>query len=171
MTYLLYAVICLLVVVFQTTLSMYFSVFSGMYDIFLLFVVYLGFYRTIQEGFPFVLLFGLAMDALSSGPFGLYLTSYFWLYICMLGMTRFMRVGNNMILPLVVVGSVLFQNIIFLGTMTLFVPEAKIPAFFYRNALTQTLWSLVTGPVLILLFRRAHMALEKWLKTFQPEYR
>lgn len=171
MTYLLYAVICLLVVVFQTTLSMYFSVFSGMYDIFLLFIVYLGFYRTIQEGFPFVLLFGLAMDALSSGPFGLYLTSYFWLYICMLGMTRFMRVGNNMILPLVVVGSVLFQNIIFLGTMTLFVPEAKIPAFFYRNALTQTLWSLVTGPVLILLFRRAHMALEKWLKTFQPEYR
>lgn len=171
MTYLLYAVICLLVVVFQTTLSMYFSVFSGMYDIFLLFIVYLGFYRTIQEGFPFVLLFGLAMDALSSGPFGLYLTSYFWLYICMLGMTRFMRVGNNMILPLVVVGSVLFQNIIFLGTMTLFVPEAKIPAFFYRNALTQMLWSLVTGPVLILLFRRVHMALEKWLKTFQPEYR
>ena len=171
MTYLLYTVIFILVVVFQTTLSMHFAVFGGMYDLFLLFVVYLGFYRSIQEGFPFVILFGLAMDALSSGPFGLYLTSYFWLYICMLGMTRFMRVGNNMILPLVVVGSVLFQNIIFLGTMTLFVPEAKIPAFFYRNALTQTLWSLVTGPVLILLFRRAHMALEKWLKTFQPEYR
>ena len=171
MTYLLYTIVCLLVVVFQSTLSMHFAVFGGMYDLFLLFVVYLGFYRTIQEGFPFVILFGLAMDALSSGPFGLYLTSYFWLYVSILGMTRFMRVSNNMILPLVVVGSILFQNIIFLGTMTFFVPEVKIPAFFYRNVITQLLWSVITGPVLILLFRRMHLALEKWLKTFQPEYR
>jgi len=171
MTYLLYTVVCLLVVVFQTTLSMHFAMFGGMYDLFLLFVIYLGFYRTVREGFPFVIFFGLAMDALSGGPFGLYLTSYFWLYVCILGMIEFMRVGNNMILPLVVVGSILFQNIIFLGTMTFFVPEAKIPAFLYRNVLTQLLWSVITGPVLILLFRRAHVALEKWLKTFQPEYR
>lgn len=171
MTYLLYTVVCLLLIVFQTTLSMHFAILGGVYDLFLLFVVYLGFYRTVREGFPFVILFGLAMDSLSGGPFGLYLTSYFWLYICILGMTRFMRVGNNMILPLVVVGSILFQNIIFLGTMTLFVPEEKIPAFLYRNVLTQLLWSVITGPVLILLFRRAHLALEKWLKTFQPEYR
>jgi rod shape-determining protein MreD len=171
MTYLLYTVVCLLVVVFQTTLSMHFAMFGGMYDLFLLFVIYLGFYRTVREGFPFVILFGLAMDALSGGPFGLYLTSYFWLYVCILGMIEFMRVGNNMVLPLVVVGSILFQNIIFLGTMTFFVPEAKIPAFLYRNVLTQLLWSGITGPVLILLFHRAHVALEKWLKTFQPDYR
>ena len=171
MTYLLYIVVGLLVVVFQTTLSMHFAIFGGMYDLFLLFVIYLGFYRTIKEGFPFILLFGLFMDALTGGPFGLYLTSYFWLYVSILGMIGFMRVGNNMILPLVVVGSILFQNIIFLGTMTLFVPEAKIPAFLYRNVLTQLLWSVITGPVLILLFHRAHVALEKWLKTFQPEYR
>ena len=164
-------VVCLLVVVFQTTLPMHFAMFGGMYDLFLLFVIYLGFYRTIREGFPFVIFFGLAMDALSGGPFGLYLTSYFWLYLSILGMIGFMRVGNNMILPLVVVGSILFQNIIFLGTMTLFVPEAKIPVFLYRNVLTQVLWSVITGPILILLFHRAHVVLEKWLKTFQPEYR
>lgn len=171
MTILLYTIVCFLVVVFQTTLSMHFAIFGGMYDLFLPFVVYLGFYRTIQEGFPFVIFFGLAMDALSAGPFGLYLTSYFWLYICILGMTRIMRVSNNLILPLVVAGSILFQNIIFLGTMTLFVPEAKIPTFFYRNVITQLLWSVITGPVLILLFRRMHLAMEKWLKMFQPEYR
>ena len=81
MTYFLYTVVCLLVVVFQTTLPMHFAMFGGMYDLFLLFVIYLGFYRTIREGFPFVIFFGLAMDALSGGPFGLYLTGYFWLYI------------------------------------------------------------------------------------------
>jgi len=171
MTYLLYTLVGLLVVVFQTTLSMHFAILGGIYDFFLLFVIYLGFYRTIREGFPFILLFGLFMDALTGGPFGLYLTSYFWLYVSTLGMTGFMRVGNNLILPLVVAGSILFQNIIFFGTMTLFIPDAKIPVFLYRNVLSQLLWSVVTGPVLILLFRRLHLALEKWLKTFEPEYR
>ncbi len=171
MTYLLYIAVGLLVVVFQTTLSMHFAMFGGMYDLFLLFVIYLGFYRTIKEGFPFILLFGLFMDALTGGPFGLYLTSYFWLYVCTLAMTGFMRVGNNLILPLVVAGSILFQNIIFFGAMTLFIPEAKIPVFLYRNVLTQLLWSVVTGPILILLFHRAHLAMEKWLKKFEPEYR
>ena len=171
MTYLLYTITGLLVVVFQTTLTMYFAMFGGMYDLFLLLVVYLGFYRTVREGFPFVILFGLFMDALSGGPFGLYLTSYFWLYMGILGITRIMRVGNSMILPLVVVGSILFQNIIFLGTMALFMPETKIPVFSYRNITMQLLWSIFTGPALILLFRRGHTALEKWLKTFQPDYR
>jgi len=171
MTYLLYIAVGLLVVVFQTTLSMHFAMFGGMYDLFLLFVIYLGFYRTIKEGFPFILLFGLFMDALTGGPFGLYLTSYFWLYMVILGMTLFMRVANNMILPLIVIGSILFQNIVFLGTMTIFTPEAELPVSSYRNVLTQILWSAFTGPVLILLFRRVHMAMEKWLKTFEPEYR
>lgn len=170
MTYFLYTIVCLLMVVFQTTLPMHVALLGGMYDFFLLFVIYLGFYRAVREGFPFILFFGIGMDALSGGPFGLYLTSYFWLYIAVLGMTRVMRVGNTMILPLVVICSILFQNIIFLGTMTLFVPEATIPVFFYRNVLLQLLWSVITGPMLILLFRRAHMALEKWLKTFRPEY-
>ena len=171
MTYFLYTAVCLLVVVFQTTLSMHFAILDGMYDLLLLFVIYVGFYRPVREGFAFVILFGLIMDSLSGGSFGLYLTGYFWLYICILGMTGFMRVGNNLMLPLVVVGSVLFQNIIFLGTMAVFVPEAKIPAFSYRNVLTQLLWCVITGPVLIVLFRRAHNNLEKWLKTFEPEYR
>ena len=130
MTYLLYTIVGLVVVVLQTTLSMHFAILGGMYDLFLLFLVYLGFYRSAREGFPFVFLFGLCMDALSGGPFGLYLTSYFWLYISLLGLTLVMRVSNNMILPLVVVGCVLFQNIIFLGTMILFDPEVTSPGLF-----------------------------------------
>ncbi len=171
MTYLLYTIVGLVVVVLQTTLSMHFAILGGMYDLFLLFLVYLGFYRSAREGFPFVFLFGLCMDALSGGPFGLYLTSYFWLYISLLGLTLVMRASNNMILPLVVVGCVLFQNIIFLGTMILFDPEVTRPAFLLRNILTQLLWCVITGPVLILLFRHLHRTLEKWLKTFEPEYR
>ena len=171
MTYILYMVACLMVVVFQTTLCMHFSVFGGMYDLYLLFVIYLGFYRPVREGFPFVILFGLIMDGMSGGPYGLYLSCYFWLYMGMLLLTRFMRVSNNLILPLVVAGSVFFQNLVFLGTMAVFVPEARVPAFSYQRIIIQLLWSVVTGPVLILVIHHWHRSIEKWLKTFEPEYR
>ena len=171
MTYLLYIIVGLFVVVLQTTLPMYFGIFEGLYDFFLLGVVYLGFYRPIREGLPFVILFGFVMDGMSGGPFGLYLSCYFWLYVGLLLLTRFMRVSNNLVLPLVVVGCVFIQNLIFLVTMALFIPEVRVPSLSYQRVVIQLLWAVVTGPVLILFFRGWHQTMEKWLKTFEPEYR
>jgi len=171
MTVLLYIVTGLLVVVLQTTLPMHFSIFGGLYDLFLLFVVYLGFYRPVREGLPFVALFGFVMDGMSGGPFGLYLSCYFWLYMGMLLLTRFMRVSNNLVLPLVVAASVFIQNFVFLGTMAVFMPDVGVPALSYRLVIVQLVWAVLTGPVLILVFRGWHQAIEKWLKSFEPEYR
>ena len=171
MTYLLYIIVGLFIVVFQTTLPMHFRIFESLYDLFLLSVVYLGFYRPIREGLPFVLLFGFVMDGMSGGPFGLYMSCYFWLYVGMLLLTRFMRVSNNLILPLVVVVCVLIQNIVFLGTMAVFVPDVKAPTLSYQRVIIQLVWAVVTGPIIILVFRAWHQTIEKWLKTFEPEYR
>ncbi len=171
MTYVIYIFAGLFLVVFQTTLPMHFSIFGGMYDLFLLPVVYLGFYRSIREGLPLVIFFGIVMDGMSGGPFGLYMSCYFWLYVGMLLLTRFMRVSNNLILPLVVAGCVFIQNLAFLGTLAVFVPEARAPAQSYQRVIIQILWAVVTGPILILIFRGWHQSIEKWLKTFEPEYR
>ena len=171
MTYLLYIIVGLSIVVFQTTLPMHFGIFESLYDLFLLCVVYLGFYRPIREGLAFVVLFGFVMDGMSGGPFGLYMSCYFWLYVGMLLLTRFMRVSNNLILPLVVVGCVFIQNIIFLGTMAIFVPEVSVPSLSYKRVILQLLWAVVTGPIIILVFKGWHQMMEKWLKTFEPEYR
>ncbi len=171
MTYLLYIIVGLFIVVSQTTLPMHFSIFESLYDLFLLSVVYLGFYRPIREGFPFVILFGFVMDGMSGGPFGLYISCYFWLYVGMLLLTRFMRVSNILILPLVVVGCVLIQNIILLGTMAIFIPEVSVPSLSYQRVIVQLIWAVVTGPIIILIFKGWHKTMEKWLKTFEPEYR
>lgn len=171
MTYLLYIIMGLIVVVLQTTLPMHFRMFASLYDLFLLAVVYLGFYRPVREGVPFVILFGFVMDGMSGGPFGLYMSCYFWLYVGMLLLTRFMRVSNNLILPLVVVGCVLIQNIIFLGTLAIFVPDVSVPSQSYQRVIIQLVWAVVTGPIIILIFRGWHQTMEKWLKTFEPEYR
>ena len=171
MTYLLYMIVGLFIVVFQTTLPMHFSIFESLYDLLLLSVVYLGFYRPIREGLPFVILFGFIMDGMSGGPFGLYMSCYFWLYMGMLPLTRFMRVSNTLILPLVVVGCVLIENLVFLGTMAIFVPEVTVPSLSYQRVIIQLVWAVLTGPIIILIFRSWHQAIEKWLKTFEPEYR
>ena len=171
MSYLIYIIVGLIIVVFQTTLPMHFRLFESLYDLFLLFVIYVGFYRPIREGLPFVILFGFVMDGMSGGPFGLYMSCYFWLYVGMLLLTRFMRVSNNLILPLVVVGSVLIQNLVFLGTMAVFMPDVKVPGPSYQRVIIQLIWAGVTGPILILIFRGWHQSIEKWLKTFEPEYR
>lgn len=171
MTYLLYIVVVFIIVVIQTTLSMHFAALRLIYDLFLLLVVYLGFYRPLREGFIFIFICGFIMDSMSGGPFGLYLTSYLWLYLFILWITRFMRISNNMVLPLVVVGSILFQNLVILGTMAVFLAGTIVPPTSYQTVIIQLIAAIITGPVLILLFRNIHTTMEKWLKRFEPEYR
>jgi len=79
-------------------------------------------------------------------------------------------VSNNLILPLVVVGCVLIQNLVFLGTMTVFMPDIRVPPLSYQQVIIQLVWAIVTGPVIILIFQGWHQSIEKWLKTFEPEY-
>ena len=170
MTYIIYIFVCLAVVVFQTTISMYIAVFDGFYDMLLLFVIYLGLFRSVRESLPFIILLGVAMDALSGGAFGLYMTSYFWLYVFILWLTKFMPANNSIIIPVIVILAVIIENAVFLGTMALLDPNAKLPSSSLRSVLLQLVWAVVTGPVLILVLRGLNNKWEKWLKQFQPDY-
>ena len=169
MIYLFYMMVFLGIAVFNTTVVVHVELFYGFYDLLLPFVIYLGFYRAIRESILFVFLFGIAMDAISGGSFGLYSTSYIWLYIFVVWLTRFMRATNSMILPGVVVCSVVIQNAIFLGSMALLDPHARIPSFSLKIVLFQILWSTLTGPVFIIFLRNVTRRLEKWQRSFQPD--
>jgi cell shape-determining protein MreD len=169
MIYLFYMVVFLGVAVFNTTIVAHFSLFYGFYDLLLLFVIYLGFYRSIRESLLFIILFGIAMDAVSGCPFGLYTISYFWLYVFVIWLTRFMRITNSMILPGVVMCSVIIQNTIFLGSMALLDPNVNIPSFSFKVVLLQIVWGIFTGPIFIILLRNTDQRLEKWQRSFQPD--
>jgi cell shape-determining protein MreD len=157
------------IAVFNTTVVVHLPLFYGFYDPLLLFVIYLGFYRSIRESLLFIILFGIVMDAISGGPFGLYATSYIWLYIFVIWLTRFMRVTNSMILPGVVICSVIIQNMIFLGSMTLLDPNVSIPSFSFKIVILQIVWGIFTGPIFIIFLRYVSQGLEKWQRSFQPD--
>ncbi|MEJ2096430.1 MAG: hypothetical protein P8Y38_04670 [Deltaproteobacteria bacterium] len=169
MIYLFYTAVFFCVVVFNTTLAVQMPVFYGFYDLLLMVVIYLGFYRSIRESLPFVIGFGLVMDGISGGTFGLYLTSYLWLYVFIIWLTRYIRVNNSMILPGVVLCGVIIENAIFLGSMTLLNPKLPIPSFSFNLILMQLLWSVVTGPFFIIFLRNISNRLEKWQHSFRSE--
>ncbi len=163
MTFLLYTIICLGFVVIQTTLFPLFAGLGGFYDLLIPFVVYLGLFRPIKEGLPVVFFLGLTMDTLSGGAFGIYSTTYLWLYGTIAWLIGFLHFKNNLLLPFVVVVGVFLENVIFFGTVKLSNPHGALPMGIFRTLTVQLLWALITGPLLLLLIRSIHRDWMKWV--------
>ena len=163
MTALIYMLICLGFVVVQTTLFPLVAWLDGFYDLLIPFVVYLGLFRPPKEGLPVVLFLGLAMDTLSGGAFGIYSTTYLWLYGVIAWLIGFLHFKNNLLLPFVVVVGVFLENMVFLGTVKLGHPDAALPLGFLQTVAVQLLWALFTGPLLLLLIRAVHRSWNRWV--------
>jgi rod shape-determining protein MreD len=135
----------------------YLSVLDRFYDLLIPFLVYLGLFRPVHEGLLFVCFLGFIMDNLSGGPFGLYLTSYFWLLIGAKGITQMLKVGKHMfIITLIVAAGVLAQNLIFLGSFAIFSPEQQFAGDAFKIVAVQILWALLTGSAFLVIFRNTH---------------
>ena len=162
MTFLIYIFICLGFIVIQTTFFPLFAWLGDFYDLLIPFVVYLGLFRPIKEGLPAVFFLGLAMDTLSGGAFGIYSTTYLWLYACIAWLIGFFHFKNNLLLPFIVVVGVLVENLVFLGTIMLGNPGGTLPQGTVRTLTIQLLWALFTGPLVLLFIRSAHLGWMKW---------
>ena len=107
----------------------YFSVFDRFYDLLFPFIVFLSLFRPLRESIPVVLFFGIAMDTLSGGPFGLYLTTYLWLFVGVKWMTTFLDVSDSILLLFVVTSGVLLQNLIFIATISIYLNSSLNSSF------------------------------------------
>lgn len=159
--------ICL--VVFQTTIMPFLPLFDQFYDLPVLLVIYLGLFRSAREGVPVTILTGLFMDAFSGAPFGLYTTTYIWLYISIRWIISYLHGGNIFLLPVFVVFGVLMENAIFLAAIILPDPGSQVSEIGLQSILTQVLWGLCTGPPLIVLLKGGYRKWDQWLKERSPE--
>ena len=149
MRYGFYIGTCLFLIIVQTTLITYFHIFAGMYDLLIPFVVFISICLPLRESLPFILILGLIMDNLSGSPFGFYLTFYFWLFVGVRWILKFLRVSNKFFLSLVVVVAVLIQNALIIGTFELARPGWQLPAVALKNITLQFFWALTTGPLFL----------------------
>ena len=149
----------LFLVILQTTVMPYLPLLDKFYDLLIPFIIYLSLSRPVRESLPFVFL-GFIMDNLSGGPFGLYLTTYFWLYVGVKGITMFIQVGKRLlIIALIVAGGVLFENLISLGAFALLGSRQQFAGDALEIVTIQVLWAIFTGSLFLLFFRNAQSRL------------
>jgi hypothetical protein len=107
------------------------------------------------------------MDNLSGGPFGLYLTTYFWLYVGVKGVMTFIQVGNRFfIITLIVAGGVLFENLITLSAFAILESKQQFAGDAFGIITFQVLWAILTGSLFILFIRNAQSRLGVGFKRF-----
>ena len=161
MSYCFNIAICLILVILQTTVIPNSSLLCRFYDLLIPFIVYLGLSRPVREGLLFVCFLGFIMDNLSGSPFGLYLTSYFWLFSGVKGITQLLQVRKRVfVITFIVVSGVLAENLIFLGSFAIFSPEQQLGGDAFKIVAVQVMWALLTGAVLLIIFRNTHSWLD-----------
>ena len=160
-----YLLICLILILIQTTIIPCFRLLSGFYDLFIPIIVYFGLYRKTRESVLVILFLGLIMDNMSNGPFGLYISVYFWLYAAMRWSSVYFHVRNKPFMIFTVASGVLFENLIFIGSFFLFNPNAEFPGNAPGNALEQILWALLTGSFFLMFINRSFHA---WSTRLDP---
>nr|CBX30943.1 hypothetical protein N47_E44550 [uncultured Desulfobacterium sp.] len=166
MKYLFYAFLCILLAIIQTTFVLYFPIFRGCYDLFVIIVVFLGLYRNFRESIPVILLAGLLMDNMYNGPFGLYLTSYIWIYICIRWSSVYFNVRSSLFLIFAVAAGVLFENLVFISSFIMFNSDLLLSENILWKILTQFIWALFSGYFFIMLIKKAYNSCSR-LFSFQ----
>jgi len=132
------------------------------YDLLIPFVLYLGIFRPAGESLVVVFFLGFIMDNLSAGPFGLFTTIYFWLFVGTKWLIKFLHAGNYVLLPFIAALGVLEGNIIFFGTLVL-LTDSRFPADAVKTVAEQVLWALCSGGFFLVFLNHLHKKWDKWL--------
>lgn len=164
MTYPVYFFFYLCLILFQTVILPTLFHLPHTYDLFIVFVIYLGFYRSLVESIPVVLILGMTMDCFSGGAFGIYLTTYIWLYAVVKFVIQYFHVDSRILLPVSIVAGVAFENSIVLLTVAMRNSDLGVSFVSVSIALGQMFWALVTGPFIYLILKYVHSGCNSWFQ-------
>lgn len=113
MIYLVHILICLILVVVQTTVMPVLLPPPLMYDLLLPFVVYLGLNESPGRAVMPLLAAGLMMDTVSGGALGMYTLVYCWLYALIRLLINLIQRDSRMVFVLAIVAGVALEHAIF----------------------------------------------------------
>lgn len=166
MSYCFNIIVSVFLVILQTTVMPYLPLLEKFYDLLIPFIVYLGLSRPVRESLFFVLLLGFIMDNLCGGPFGIYMTTYFWLFIGVKGVTMFIQVANRLvIITLIIATGVLLENIIILGAFAVFGSGQQLASDIVEIVAVQVLWAILTGSFFLVLLGNAQKRISAGFKA------
>lgn len=148
MNYFIYIACGLFMVICQTTVIPRLAFVGYLFDLVLPVVIYLAAFRPLHEALPFTVFLGVLMDNLSGGPFGLYLTSYVWLFFAARAAATIVRAENPIMIVLILIGAVATQNALFFTILGASGQGHFSGSFAVRVVTEQIGWVLLVGPFL-----------------------
>ena len=163
MIYCLYIGVSLGLIILQATLIPLLPFSDKIYDLLVPYVLYLGLFRPAWKTLPIIILLGLVMDNLSGGPFGLFTSIYFWLFLGAIWMRTFIHASNMFLLPIVVACGVLLENVVFLVMVTIFESDFLFPEDTLRIATMRVLSALGTSPIFLIFYNYTHNRWDRWI--------
>ncbi len=165
MNYFIYITCGLFMVICQTTVIPRLAFVGYLFDLVLPVVIYLAAFRPLHEALPFTVFLGVLMDNLSGGPFGLYLTSYVWLFIAARAAATVVRAENPIMIVLILIGAVATQNALFFAILG-YSGQGDFSGNFAVRVVTEQIgWVLLVGPFLAWGIRAAHRYSSQRAKT------
>jgi rod shape-determining protein MreD len=156
-------------ILLQTTLLPEMLASRVFYDLLTPMVIHISVYRPLREGVPLILLLGIAMDSLSGGPPGLYISLYVWLYIAMRYLKQFLHVGNLLLLSLVAIAGAGLESLAFFGLIGLQSPVSQIWLVAVHTFLRQMVFAVFTVPVILVGLQLGQRRVNRFMKTMFSE--
>lgn len=170
MTILFYIFVSLCLLVIKTTLTPGLPFFATFYDLLIPIVIYLSLFRTLREGIPIVLFFGLIMDSLCGGPMGLYMATYIWLYVAMRYLRQVLHAGNIVLFAVAVAGGVAFESFVLLAYLLVLVHDTIMWTDAANITMRHIFWALITGPILMVMISWAQKQIDIWREKLFPDF-
>ncbi|MEJ2643208.1 MAG: hypothetical protein P8010_27000 [Desulfosarcinaceae bacterium] len=169
MSFCFYLLSGIFLILLQTTLLPEMAASRAFYDLLTPMVIHISVYRPLREGVPLILLLGFAMDGLSGGPPGLYVSLYIWLYLAMHYLKQFLHVGNPLLLSLVAVAGVGLESLAFFGLIGLQSPVSQIWLVAVDTVLRQMVFAVFTAPVILMGLHLGQRRVNRFVKTMFHE--
>lgn len=139
----------------QTSVIPYFQIFGGIYDTLIPFILYLSLFCPFVEGLLTVVACGFIMDSLGGGPFGIFSTSYIWIFIGVKQLTTYVNISGAILISLLTMLGVLIENAVIFGILGFM--EKTVPAEeAFLTVSLQLIWSACTGIWCIQILKYFH---------------
>jgi rod shape-determining protein MreD len=155
-----YIVLAMALVILRTTVLGLPFFHNAVYDLLLPIVVFVRLRLPVKQGLFVVLFMGYVMDLVSGGQFGLYMTTYLWVFIGVKLISNYLSIEENFTLLVVLVVCVLFENLLFL----VFSLGAGDGVFLAVRMVQPLLWQValvvLTGPFILGILANVHYRLQ-----------
>ncbi|MBW2171943.1 MAG: rod shape-determining protein MreD, partial [Deltaproteobacteria bacterium] len=112
-TFCIYLILGLSAIVAQTTILTLPLFHSLFFDLLIPLVVFLGLRLRDGKGLLLVAIFGMIMDLLSGGIFGLYLSVYLWIFLLVKNVSKYFNVDDKVFQSILIGACVLGQQMVF----------------------------------------------------------